>query len=64
MKRSLWLGCICLFVVAVYAQEDPVLMRVNGRRLLRSEFECACHRYAERSNAKLSPNECAALFAR
>ena len=30
MKRSLLLGCISLFVVAVFAQEDPVLMRVNG----------------------------------
>ena len=41
MKRSLLLGCISLFVVAVFAQEDPVLMRVNGREILRSEFEYA-----------------------
>ena len=41
MKRSLLLGCISLFVVAVFAQEDPVLMRVNGREVLRSEFENA-----------------------
>ncbi len=39
MKRSLLLGCISLFVVAVFAQEDPVLMRVNGREILRSEFQ-------------------------
>jgi len=25
MKRSLLLGCISLFVVAVFAQEDPVI---------------------------------------
>ena len=52
MKRSLLLGCISLFVVAVFAQEDPVLMRVNGREILRSEFEYAYRRYAERSNAQ------------
>ena len=63
MKRSLLLGCISLFVVAVFAQEDPVLMRVNGREVLRSEFENAYRRYAERSNAQLSPKEYAALFA-
>ena len=63
MKRSLLLGCISLFVVAVFAQEDPVLMRVNGREILRSEFEYAYRRYAERSNARLSSKEYAALFA-
>lgn len=63
MKRNLLLGCISLFVVAVFAQEDPVLMRVNGREILRSEFEYAYRRYAERSNARLSSKEYAALFA-
>lgn len=48
MKRNLLLGCISLFVVAVFAQEDPVLMRVNGREILRSEFEYAYRRYVER----------------
>ena len=48
MKRSLLLGCISLFVVAVFAQEDPVLMRVNGREILRSEFE-----YAVMQNAQM-----------
>ena len=38
MKRSLLLGCISLFVVAVFAQEDPVLIRVNGREILRSDL--------------------------
>lgn len=62
MKRSLLLGCIYLSVVAVFAQEDPVLMRVNGRKILRSEFEYSYRCYAERSNTKLSPKEYAALF--
>lgn len=62
MKRSLLLGCISLFVVVAFAREDPVLMRVNGREILRSEFEYAYHRYAERSNVELSPKEYAALF--
>lgn len=63
MKRSLLLGCVCLFVGAVFAQEDPVLMRVNGREILRSEFEYAYLRYAERSNTKLSSKEYVTLFA-
>ncbi len=62
MKRSLLLGCISLFVVVAFAQEDPVLMRVNGREILRSEFEYAYRRYAERLHVKLSPKEYAVLF--
>ena len=62
MKRSLLLGCISLFVVAVFAQEDPVLMRVNGREVLRSEFENAYRRYVERSNARLSSKRVCGTF--
>ena len=35
----------------------------NRREILRSEFEYAYRRYAERSNARLSSKEYAALFA-
>ena len=57
MKRNLLLGCISLFVVAVFAQEDPVLMRVNGREILRSEFEYAYRRYACLLYASPSPRD-------
>ncbi len=57
-EKKLLLGCISLFVVAVFAQEDPVLMRVNGKRVLRSEFENAYRRYAERSNAGFHQRIC------
>ena len=41
MKRSLLLGCISLFVSrGLCTGRSPVLMRkVNGREILRSEFE-------------------------
>ena len=63
MKRSLLLGCVCLLRIVVFAQEDPVLMRVNGKEILRSEFEYSYRRDVGDSDTKLSPKEYAALFA-
>ena len=45
MKRCLLLLCACLFGILAFAQEDPVLMRVNGREVSRSEFEYSYHHY-------------------
>lgn len=39
MKRNLLLGWISLFGVLAFAQEDPVVMRINGKEIPRSEFE-------------------------
>ena len=39
MKRNLLLGWISLFGVLAFAQEDPVVMRINGKDITRSEFE-------------------------
>ncbi|WP_294562689.1 peptidylprolyl isomerase [uncultured Bacteroides sp.] len=63
MKRSLLLGCSCLFGMLAFAQEDPVLMRVNGKDILRSEFEYSYRRHAADTGTKLSPKEYAEHFA-
>lgn len=34
MKRNLLLGWISLFGVLAFAQEDPVVMRINGKEYL------------------------------
>ena len=41
MKRNLLLGVACLLGLSAIAQQDPVLMRVNGKEIPRSEFEAA-----------------------
>ncbi len=64
MKRSLLSGCICLFGILVFAQEDPVLMRVNGRDISRSEFEYSYRHNAVGEDGNLSPKEYAVFFAR
>lgn len=63
MKSSLLSGCVCLFAVSVFAQQDPVLMRVNGREIPRSEFEYSYRRNAVDAGTNLSPKEYAELFA-
>ena len=64
VKRSLLSGCVCLFGILVFAQEDPVLMRVNGRDISRSEFEYSYRHNAVGEDGNLSPKEYAVLFAR
>ena len=59
MKRGVLLGVICFWRVLSFAQEDPVLMRINGKEILRSEFEYA---YRRNSETKLSPIEYTKLF--
>ena len=39
MKRNLVLLLTCLLGLSAFAQEDPVLMRINGKDITRSEFE-------------------------
>lgn len=67
MKRNLLLGCICCFCLSAFAQgnkqDDPVLMRVNGKGISRSEFEYSYHRHVANGNERLSPKEYAELFA-
>lgn len=62
MKRSLLLGWMCLFGVMVFAQEDAVLMRINGKDVFRSEFEYSYRRQAKHDGTHLSPKDYAELF--
>ena len=39
MKRNLVLLVTCLLGLSAVAQQDPVLMRINGKDVTRSEFE-------------------------
>ena len=52
MKRNLLLGWISLFGVLAFAQEDPVVMRINGKDIPRSDG----------NGMKLSPKEYAEFF--
>lgn len=63
MKRCLLPLCACLFGILAFAQEDPVLMRVNGREVSRSEFEYSYHHYRAGEGRELSPKEYALLFS-
>lgn len=63
MKRGLLVAWFCFFGISVFAQEDPVLMRVNGKDILRSEFEYSYRHRTGNADAKLSPKEYAELFA-
>lgn len=45
MNRCLLPLCACLLGILAFAQENPVLMRVNGREVSRSEFEYSYHHY-------------------
>lgn len=82
MKRFLLIGSICCFCLSVFAQDnkqdDPVLMRVNGKDISRSEFEYSYRRHVANANERLpskeqstkevsskelSPKEYAELFA-
>lgn len=42
MKRILIGLLVCIWACAVMAQQDPVLMRINKKEILRSEFEYFC----------------------
>ena len=53
MKRNLLLGWISLFGVLAFAQEDPVVMRINGKEIPRSEFEYSYRRHTDGNTASL-----------
>ena len=52
MKRGLLVGLVLVFGISVFAQEDPVLMRVNGKDILRSEFEYSYRHRTGNADAK------------
>ena len=64
MKRGLLVAWFWFFGISVFAQEDPVLMRANGKDILRSEFEYSYNK--NNSNGvidKKTVNEYVNLFA-
>ena len=63
MNRCLLPLCACLLGILAFAQENPVLMRVNGREVSRSEFEYSYHHYRAGGGRDLSPKEYALLFS-
>lgn len=63
MKRYLLVGWACLLGIAsLFANEDPVLLRIHGREVPRSEFEHEYRRYKEISGEKITPKKFAELF--
>lgn len=62
MKRAFLLGCVCLFGVACFSQNDPVLMRINGREFTRSRFEYGFKHYSAHAGVRLSVKEYADIF--
>ena len=63
MKRCLVPLCAWLLGILAFAQEDTVLMRVNGREVSRSDFEYSYHHYRAGEGRELSPKEYALLFS-
>ena len=60
----MFVATMCLsFGNSGFAQENPVLMRVNGREVSRSEFEYSYHHYRAGGGRDLSPKEYALLFS-
>lgn len=64
MKKILVGTLTCLFgAIAGHAQQDPVLMRINGQDITRSEFERFCRRNKPSGIAgKETLKRCADLF--
>lgn len=63
MKRYLLVGWACLLGIAsLFATEDPMLLRIHGKEVPRSEFENEYRRYRESSGEKITPKKFAELF--
>lgn len=62
MKRNLFLGFVCMWGLSAFAQEDIVLMQLNGKQISKSEFEDSYRRYIRHSKETLSPKEYAEFF--
>ena len=62
MKRSIFLLWGLLISGAVFAQQDSVLMRINGKQVFRSEFESSYRRHCLKNKVKLSPQKFLDIF--
>lgn len=61
MKRFLLLGWVSVFCSLLQAQNDPVLMRINGKDVSRSEFEYSYRRFIA-TGKKVTAKEYAEIF--
>ena len=57
MKRMWGMLCCCLSSFIAFAQGDPVVMRINGLDVLRSEFEDSYVLHRSMSEHRLTPKE-------
>lgn len=62
MKKKLFLGFVCLWGLSAFAQEDIVLMQINGKQIFKTEFEDSYRRYVRHSKQLFSPKEYAEFF--
>ncbi len=62
MKKNLLIGCLCFLCLFVSAQSDPVIMRINGKQISRSEFEFFYRHSIVDKSSDLSPNQYAESF--
>ena len=62
MKRMWGMLCCCLSSFIAFAQGDPVVMRINGLNVLRSEFEDSYALHRSMSEHRLTPKEYVPFF--
>ena len=63
MKKRSACSLVLVFGISVFAQEDPVLMRVNGKDILRSEFEYSYRHRTGNADAKLPTRKRGGIFS-
>ncbi len=57
MRKFLFLICLCCCWLAGWSVEDPVLMRINGKEILRSDFLFAYQEYINTVDSTCSPEK-------
>lgn len=62
MRRNLLIVCLCWVSILLFAQQDPVVMRINGTPIMRSEFERAYREEYQKSRQKWDVKAYADLF--
>lgn len=62
MRRNLLIVCFCWVSILLFAQQDPVVMRINGAPIMRSEFERAYREEQSKSRQKWDVKAYADLF--
>lgn len=55
MRRILLLLCVCCWNMSVRAGDNPVVMKIDGKEVLRSDFEQAYRHYVKTTDSVCSP---------